>query len=362
MPNLETQIEELKTAGYPVKKGIRQFLSSDKSDIATDIWLHRWSKHAAQNYPIISRSHGIRILDQCAINVPAFVIGIGPSLDKNIDCLKHLKGSALLLSTDAAYRVLLAKGIKPDLVMTLDCKKEQNTIWDGAFNDNPHVPTLVCNACSHPLTIKSWEGPILFYNEWNTKSEFIEKLLPNLYPHLGQIPSSGTVGNMLVDLANMMGCNPILTVGMDLCYKKEGDGWRYRCQDYMFYDGQEGSPNPYQPGWRKTENKLLYDNDDRVRSSFDEEINGERFRVDRELKMYRESFVELAGLIGHKVIDCSIDGILKMFIRNISIEQTVREFNLRPLSAGRTVIPYLEKIIPNGKELWAAHAASDVTY
>jgi len=346
MPNLEEQVNELKDAGYPVRKGIRQFSEESGRDVADNIWLHRWAKHAAQNYPIVTRSAGVRFLENAAKGVPAFVIGIGPSLDNNIAKLKGLDGRALIFATDAAYRPLLANGIIPDLVMTYDCQSAQKNLFDHSYCEDP--PALLCNSCSHPDTISAWEGPILFYNQWHTKDVFIEFLLPYIFPLIGQIPSSGTVGNMLVNVAYILGCNPIFTVGMDLCYAKHGEGWRYRCQDYKYGKIDDSG----QGGWIKNDNLILYDNDDRVRSSFDEEINGEKFRVDAELKTYREALIGLCRGLGIKIIDCSVDGILRMYFRTISVEQAALEFCTYKMMEGRTVVPHLSKIIPDGRKIW----------
>ena len=70
MPStLEKQIKEMKDAGYPVKEGIRQFApnGNEKKSNAGGFWVHRWAKHAAQNYPIVSRSTGVRFLADSAM-------------------------------------------------------------------------------------------------------------------------------------------------------------------------------------------------------------------------------------------------------------------------------------------------------
>ncbi len=66
--------------------------------MASDVWIHRWAKHAAQNYPIVSRSAGVRFLKDSCHGIPAFVVGIGPSLDDNIE---ELDPNMILKKADA---------------------------------------------------------------------------------------------------------------------------------------------------------------------------------------------------------------------------------------------------------------------
>lgn len=362
--------EQLEADGVPIKKGIRSFQSENSAPwvIASDTWLHRWAKHAAQNYPIVSRSFGTEFLTKCAINIPAFIVGIGPSLDDNIKDLKLAKGRALILATDASLRPLLANDITPDLVMTFDCQQNQKTTWATA--DTKDIP-LICNSCSHPDTIADWGGPILFYNQWHKRDVFIQNLLPHIYQHIGKIPSSGTVGNMLVVLAKHMGCDPVMTVGMDLCYqpvaKERDEGspplnpmndfrWKYRCQDYELRVDEEGICE-----YRKTENKTLYDNDQRVARTFEETIGKTVYRTDPELKSYREAILGIADGLQFRITDCS-DGVLKEYFRNISVQDAVMEQCLSGITAGRTIVPFLKKLIPDGKKLWQEDSRNGCNY
>ena len=354
---MDVQAQEFQRDGIQIKKGIRTGKNGKNAApwvVAQDIWLLRWARHSAQNYPIVSRSTGINFLTGACTGIPVFVVGIGPSLDDNITELRKAYGRAIIIATDAALRPLMAKGIKPDLVINFDCQKDQSTLWERLpVNDIP----MLANSCCHPNLIRTYPGPILFYNQWHTKDVFIERLLPYIYPQLGDLPSVGTVGNMGIMLASKMGCDPIMTVGMDLCYQRNGEGFKYRCTDYDF---RKDELEVW--GWRKFENKTLYDNDDRVRRSFEKKIGETTYRLDPELDMYQEGLVGLTDGLKMKIVDCSINGVLKDYFRNMTISHAMDEFCNQELSQGRTVIYHLKDIAKDGRKQWGEDLQNGHTY
>jgi uncharacterized Rossmann fold enzyme len=346
---LENQVAELKQAGFPVRSGVRAFRSEKGgADVkATDSWLHRWAKHAAQNYALVSKSRGVRFLSGSCEGMPAVVVGVGPSLDANFDTLRSLKRKAVIIATDAAFKPLRINNITPDLVISFDCKKEQSVLWDGLMTGVP----MVFDSCAHPDVIKSWVGTKLFFNHWHTTDEFSEKLLPYIYPDIGQIPSAGTVGNMAVQLAMVLGCKKVAGVGMDLCYAKDGDGWRYRAQDYV-KEGDKWVPKASTP---------LYDNDERVSRSFlkpqgtasepdmktPEGSKELSYRTDPELAIYAKSLLNI--IQAFKELDfttCSTWNIFQPWgVKQASLAEWAAENCKKTFQEGRTVVWHLDEIL-----------------
>jgi hypothetical protein len=336
--------EEMEKAGLPVKRGVRQFHTEDKKDaraVASGMWVHRWARQAAMNYPVVSEGIGIKEFEDCAIGIPVFCVGIGPSLDKNIQELKAVKGRALIFATDAALKPLLANGIIPQVAMTFDCGDKQKTLFENVPRGTMDRIFMAMNSCTHPDTIKAWSGPKIFYNQFHQQDEFVAKLLPYIYPHLGSLPSAGTVGNMLVIMAHFFGAIDIHLVGMDLCYEPHKDGarfgYRYRATDYDFINGI----------WEQAENKILYENDSRVARSFDETIEGSDFRTDPELKLYREAFVSICKALKIQPIDCS-DGVLKKYFNNHTIGECV-------MLNCRNMIPRYRTVLFNAEDFFSGY-------
>lgn len=56
-------------------------------------------------------------------DLPAIVVSAGPSLEKNVELLKELKGRALIVVVDSAIRPVMSRGIVPDMVISVDINK-----------------------------------------------------------------------------------------------------------------------------------------------------------------------------------------------------------------------------------------------
>ncbi len=372
--SLVEQVQELALAGLPVRKGVRGIHRDPDTPVdkfSSDLWHSRWVHNAFQNYPIVSKCFGIRFLAEACHGMPAFVVGVGPSLDDQIKELKSANGRSLILATDAALRALLANEIEPDLVLSFDCKADQKRLWESVPRGT-NIPAIL-NSCTHPDTIASWPGPILFFNQYHTQDELCRRILPDIFPNVGQIPSAGTVGNMALLAAHAFGCDPICAVGMDFCYQKIGSlasigsngiskeekqEWRYRAQDYVW----QASCSPGIPGkWEPGEIKALYDNDERLERAF--MVKGENrkeFKSDPELVFYLESFNHVMPHFRVPLVNCSPDGMIPLSVtwkvgdadsphvyRKMSVGEAVSEFCTKPLQGGRHVIKHLSKITPD---------------
>lgn len=357
--SIADQLRENGGMGIPHSKGTRIVDRGDEktplSQLAADIWFSRWCHNAFKNYPVVSKAKGARFLHNACKDLPAFVVGVGPSLDADIKDLKAVKRRGIIVSTDAALRALLANGITPDLVLSLDCKDDQNRLWRDLPPTLPPIPALI-NSCAHPSTIASWPGPVLFYNQYHQQDALCKTILPDVYPELGQIPSCATVGNMACLAANLMGCSVVCVVGFDFCYQPgQGDvvAYRYRAQDYKWVPkGMD-----FDDGWQPTVIKELYDNDERlartkmVKSEFDKD-----FKSDPELEFYLDSFKYVMGHFKVPIVNCTPNGLIpqKAFVNEgdtevcfpmMPLRQAIETHCKSEYQPGRHVLGYLDKIL-----------------
>jgi hypothetical protein len=345
--SVKERVKEFASAGFPVIQGTvgpARDENVDKRQYGSDLWLSRWSQNVFRNFPLLSKCLGARFLCDACHGMPAFVVGVGPSLDESIKDLKDAKNRSVIISTDAALRALLANGITPDLVVSFDCKVDQKRLWENVPRGT-NIPALL-NSCTHPDTIASWPGPILFYNQFHTQDDLCHRILPIVLPELGQIPSGGTVGNMATFAAHLMGCDPICCVGMDFSYKDMTEGkWRYRATDYKFNaDVNPGVP----PRWEPTEIKELYDNDERVGRSFViKGEDGKEFRSDPELNWYLESFVDHMTHFKVPIVNCSPGGMIPTTFAAMTVADAVSKYCPKEFQAGRSVLGHLAKIAPD---------------
>lgn len=358
---LDHQLDQLRASGVKVHTGKRAYqgtmMSQDNVMVFTD-WIATWARNAAQNFPVISRARGVTLLLQAGHDLPVVIAGIGPSLDDNLATLRRVRSNILLVATDAALRPLVAAGIHPDLVLNYDCRPEQCSMWDTV--DTSRF-VLVANSCTAPETINAWKGRFLFFNMSQSDDPFCLNVLPAMFPHLGDLACLGTVGNSAVLLAAAMRASKIITVGMDLCYRKYKtvgdpvagspghhhavDAYSYRCKDFRwlpasaeFADGR----------WEETENKILYDNDTRVKGLKESVHGGQTFMVDAALDSYAKSLVAAVTNFNLPLVDCS-GGVLGRYFPSMSLQDAVEKYAFDRIYAGRSIVRHLFPLLNDPK-------------
>lgn len=146
--------------------------------------------------------------------VPAIVVGAGPSLYKQIPLLKALQDKALIISGGTAVNVLNSHGITPHLIIGLD-PFEGGTSRALAYTsfETPLIYMLRYN--THAMNFLS--GPLIYLDggtsfqaEMWARNE--KKLADRFFP-LGT-----NVINAALVLADYLGCDPLIAVGVDLAY------------------------------------------------------------------------------------------------------------------------------------------------
>ncbi|MCI9646295.1 MAG: motility associated factor glycosyltransferase family protein [Lachnospiraceae bacterium] len=154
-------------------------------------------------------------------NVPAIIVGAGPSLDKNIDELKYAKGKACIIACDTALKPLIAHGIIPDLFVVVDPKKPME-LFDQEEIDG--IPMITGLDVPHALMEKHKGKKILYFdtaiigkilqqafgNTWNT-----------LQYYMGGIPTGGNVASTAFSAARLMGARTIILMGQDMALTRE---------------------------------------------------------------------------------------------------------------------------------------------
>lgn len=346
--SVDEQVKSLQESGFPVRKGVRMAPAVNPNDVhkfGSDLWLSRWSRNVFRNYPIVSKATGVRFLADACKGMPCFVVGVGPSLDDHAAELREAKNRAIVISTDAALRALLANGVTPDLVISYDCKPEQKKLWETIVK----APPCLFSSCAHPDSIASWPGPVLFYNQYHTQDELCKVIIPTVLPELGQIPSCGTVGNMAIMTAHLLGCDPICTIGMDFCYRKTGpETWQYRAKDYRWTEAVGCDLGK----WIPTEIKELYDNDERMsRAYIVKGDEGKEFMSDPELSFYLESFKDLMPHFKIPIVNCSPDGMIPSTYTTMPVVKVIDTYCKTEFQGGRSIIKHLATIIPDPRKV-----------
>jgi hypothetical protein len=195
----------LEMADERMKKDARLFLSG-LGFIEDEYYMVRNSYKNLRDYDgyIYQRSKTIR-------KMPAFVIGSGPSLDKNFEHLRKNRDKAIYISCGTALGVLLANGIVPDFHMEMenvelvyDLLKEKTEKYDteniclvGSTTIDPRVKSLFPNR-------------VLFFRQVLASWEIF-----SLGENSGLYEVGPTVTNAGFSFAEEIGCPEIYLFGVD---------------------------------------------------------------------------------------------------------------------------------------------------
>ena len=177
------------------------------------------------NLPVIAAEGDAAVLSDLFTDIPAIVFGAGPSLDDNLPVLQDMQDRAVLIAVDTAVRPLLAAGIRPHLVVSVDPSDENAR----HLNDLPDVRGLwlVGEASLTPGVFPQFSGRTFIYKVSNHEP------WPWLAEHGADRTKLQTWGSVLTtafDVARKAGCNPIVFAGADLAYT---DGLQY-CRNTVY--------------------------------------------------------------------------------------------------------------------------------
>ena len=97
------------------------------------------------------------------VNSPVFIIGSGPSLDKDIEFIRHNQNKAIIIACGTALDILYHAGIQPDFYANTErvpeVRQSLDIIPDKDFFDR--IILLSSDVC-HPLTVSKFKKTALF--------------------------------------------------------------------------------------------------------------------------------------------------------------------------------------------------------
>lgn len=161
--------------------------------------------------PFVLRHRGVVELKDLYKNKPAILVSTGPSLGKNIHHLIELKDRAVIIAVGQALRILLAYGIRPDFLTTVDFGHVNWEHYKGLLHVDD-IPLVTINRAYAPL-LKAWQGPKFIVG---TPVDGQEKAAAGILMKKGFLSGGGSVAHLSFSFAQWLGCNPICFCGQDL--------------------------------------------------------------------------------------------------------------------------------------------------
>jgi hypothetical protein len=173
-----------------------------------------WQYNTLRNLPILLRSPGVKQLDRIFDGMPAVIVAAGPSLNRTLPYIKEMVHRSVIIAVGTALKPLLKAGIIPDLVVTVDARVQVLSQFD--------IPccglNIAASFITHPDVLSRFERVFTGYVHADPLGMWINSQLSDK----GSIMAGGTVTATAIDIAVRMGCQPIMTTGMDLCMADDG--------------------------------------------------------------------------------------------------------------------------------------------
>ena len=148
---------------------------------------------------------------------PLFVVGSGPSIDKELDGLAGRGDKAVLMSVGTGLRGLLERGIRPDYHVELENgETNRDNLQTTAAEFGLGGITLVGSLTVHPGTAALFDDIILFFRERVSSTMLFGA------PYQMLLPAGPTVANAGLISSIRLGFREIYLFGVDMGTKESG--------------------------------------------------------------------------------------------------------------------------------------------
>lgn len=260
---------------------------------------------AALTFPGVGRMFGR------FAGVPAVIVAAGPSLEKNAALLAGVRDRFLVISVDTSFRQLVARNIRPHIVLAADPSYLNSLDFVGVENETGVV--LAVEPMTHPDIIEQFRGPKMAM----TFGGGLQSLTEPFREPTGKVVCWGSIATTAFDLARSCGCDPIVFVGLDLSFQ---DGKLYARGSYsddIFYD----RVHPYTSLEHETVDYIQTRGTHRIAMS-----DGSILFTDQNMHMYRAWFEDQFRQTAAKVINATEGGVVNRHVTCMTLADVVRTY------------------------------------
>ncbi|MDT7041838.1 6-hydroxymethylpterin diphosphokinase MptE-like protein [Candidatus Nitronereus thalassa] len=289
-----------------IDKELVRFTTGAKINLATASRFGQlFTKRIFEAMPHVMTASGVDRLKGLFPGLPAVIVAAGPSLRKNCHYLKELKGRAVIIAADTIIGFLLAQGIKPDFVVSVDPQEETTCKYQGVVI--PEDVSLVFHPSCHDRFVKHFPGPKFVTATSMTAYQWLQDFFPEKGSIEGQIQCQVHMG---FNLAQWLGCDPIVLIGLDLSYT---DDLPHVKGGSYFVEGTEASWIEKQGKWTKN-------------------IFGEPVRAEPVFFGYKQTWEQKIRNCTNTVINATEGGVNIEGAQNWLLRDVLTEFCLQGLS------------------------------
>lgn len=157
--------------------------------------------------------NSLAALEKKVSDIPALILGGGPTLDENIEWIKQNQSKLIIIAVGRITHRLAEEGIIPDAIATIDPTAL-------SFSNSKDMLSF----SNKSLLVSSHHPNFKLAGQWQGKSIYIGKRLatPTAFNPPTIQPRGNTVSNFAAQFAMVIGCRKIYLSGVDFCYLASG--------------------------------------------------------------------------------------------------------------------------------------------
>ncbi len=274
-------------------------------------------KNVAFNLPAYVAQPGVEALLRRAAGFPAILVAAGPSLARNIDQLAGLRDRAVIIAVQTVLKTLLALGVPPHFVVSLDYHEISAQFFRGVEDSGDTVLVAEPKATWHVLDTFRGRTHVLH-------AGLADDLLGDAAPTRGALKAGSTVAHLAFYLAEHLGCDPIILIGQDLSFP-----------DGLYYPPGMPIERIWQPELSRFQTVEMKQWERIVRSRASlhvvKDIHGCDIYTDDQLFTYAEQFQSDFLASSAKVIHASEGGMRLQGTEIMALREAAERFCTRPL-------------------------------
>ncbi|MDE6025326.1 MAG: DUF115 domain-containing protein [Lachnospiraceae bacterium] len=239
-------------------------------------------------------SSGAELQDIFPADMPAIVVSSGPSLEKNVELLKDIKGNAFIFATDSAVRKVVAQGINPDAMITIDPNKSVDNFKVKGIESIP----IFVEMYAKTEILEYVKPKNLFF--FSSDSIFWSRLFREAGSKILNVPSGGSVATAAIANLITWGFKKIILIGQDLAF----------------------TGNRMHAGEAEIE---INTNDSRYMTVKD--INGEDVAIRKDYYIYLKWIENVASKYTDiEFIDATEGGALKQYVKQMTFREAIDKY------------------------------------
>lgn len=209
---------------YEIKRTYTDLIKAYSTNYKTlQVFENQWIYNFLANVKHIENASNINGFIDKFKDVPAVVIGSGPSVKKNLHLIEEMYDKALIISAGSSIGLIDKMNLLPHMNLSIDGSKDMSNDINNMLKQEEILFAYLNNV--HFDCIEKYKGKKMYVKTLAEQSvDYFEKHIENQTIPLS---SGGSCTNVSVDFAKKLGCNPIILIGVDLAYtdlKSHADG------------------------------------------------------------------------------------------------------------------------------------------